>query len=105
MANLKDENALRLDSVADQVGADEHQFTPSTGDGAASERVALKPITGREKPLSHPPRGQRTIVRDPSIDGLDVGQRPVRPDYLRHEKGVGSGVPAISGPWRFSQWS
>jgi hypothetical protein len=98
VTDFKNNDPLSHDAISDQVGRDHGQLPTAARDGATAIGMVFQGVAGRQQALAEALRCQGPVLTDDvGNDGLDIGQRPVGPDYFRHENGAGcgSGVPRV----------
>ncbi len=85
MTDAKDDHGIVVDSVADQVGLDDCEFAPLATGAATTIGHLRQAVYGRHQACSNPLSGQWIELADIGFDGVEVRQRFVGPNYLRHE--------------------
>ena len=82
MADADDLHQARPDSIADDVGADSHDFSGITSDGAPAVRIGLQLLYCGKQASGKSLRSQRCVMRvNVGARRLHLAKRPSGDDY------------------------
>ncbi|AHI88591.1 hypothetical protein CCNA_03988 [Caulobacter vibrioides NA1000] len=98
MAYAANDDTVADNAVAQNVGRNRDDLTPSLSAHAPAFGIGRQASAGVEQPLGQALGRERTrLLGDMADDGVNIGHRSLGPDYLRHEYGGGvwCGVPNV----------